>query len=238
MTKIVVPGDYIGIVDDNSVSVPIIGRGLKLVGKAIYATQAGVYMDAKDGKYVDVRGKKYTATVDDIVIGVVTNALVDNLKVDIGVLENASLPTLAFEGATKKNRPAIKIGDLVYTKIVSTSKWVECELTCIDKDNCGKGLGALPLGGMVIKISLNHARRLLSPKCNLLKLVGAQVKHEIAIGLNGRVWIKANKPEMVKSIINIIQGSEMMADSEVESFVNLQVGMSKGFTKEELMETN
>ena len=37
-------------------------------------------------------------------------------RVDIGTSEAASLSYLAFEAATKKNRPNVNIGDVVYSK--------------------------------------------------------------------------------------------------------------------------
>ena len=37
-------------------------------------------------------------------------------RVDIGTSEPASLSYLAFESATKKNRPNVNTGDIVYAK--------------------------------------------------------------------------------------------------------------------------
>ena len=42
-----------------------------------------------------------------------------------GISEPASLSYLAFEGATKKNRPAVSVGDLVYAKLVVASRDME-----------------------------------------------------------------------------------------------------------------
>ena len=39
------------------------------------------------------------------------------IRVDIGTAEPASLSYLAFEGATKRNRPNVTVGDLVYAKV-------------------------------------------------------------------------------------------------------------------------
>ena len=43
------------------------------------------------------------------VIGIVTNRGSDSYKVDIGGAMPASLPSLSFEGATKKNKPNIQV---------------------------------------------------------------------------------------------------------------------------------
>ena len=50
---------------------------------------------------------------------------------------------LAFEGATKKNKPSINSGDVVYAKIVTASKDMEPELVCVDAYGKKAGLGQL-----------------------------------------------------------------------------------------------
>ena len=52
-------------------------------------------------QYVPVRG--------EFIIGVVTNKAGDIFRVDIGANEIASLSYLSFEGATKRNRPDVKV---------------------------------------------------------------------------------------------------------------------------------
>ena len=46
---------------------------------------------------------------EERVIGIVTNRGSDSYKVDIGGAMPASLPSLSFEGATKKNKPNIQV---------------------------------------------------------------------------------------------------------------------------------
>ena len=48
-------------------------------------------------------------------------------RVDIGTAEAASLSYLAFEGATKRNRPNVNVGDLVYAKLLVASSHTEAE---------------------------------------------------------------------------------------------------------------
>ena len=45
----------------------------------------------------------------DPVIGIVTQKAGDTFRVDIGSSEQASLSYLSFEGATKRNRPDVKV---------------------------------------------------------------------------------------------------------------------------------
>lgn len=49
------------------------------------------------------------ATKGDAVIGIVTARQTDSFRVDIGTSAPASISYLSFEGATKKNRPDVKV---------------------------------------------------------------------------------------------------------------------------------
>ena len=60
---------------------------------------------------------QYVATRGEQVIGVVVGKGGDIFKVDIGTSEQASLSYLAFEGATKRNRPDVKVGGHVFLKL-------------------------------------------------------------------------------------------------------------------------
>ena len=53
-------------------------------------------------QYVPVKGES--------VVGIVTTKSGDVFKVDVGGSEQASLSYLAFEGATKRNRPNVQVG--------------------------------------------------------------------------------------------------------------------------------
>ena len=52
---------------------------------------------------------KYVPSVDDMVVGVVLDRHGEAYKVDVGSAATASLPILGFEGASKKNRPMLKV---------------------------------------------------------------------------------------------------------------------------------
>lgn len=65
-----------------------------------------VYVFCFHFQYVPVKG--------DHVIGIVTIKAGDIFKVDVGGSEQASLSYLAFEGATKRNRPNVQVMFLLY----------------------------------------------------------------------------------------------------------------------------
>jgi hypothetical protein len=95
--------------------------------------------------------------------------------VDIGAAQSAILPILAFEGATKKNKPNLTPGTLVYARVTLANKDMEAELQCFNPST-GKsdGYGELK-GGFVIKCSLGLCRRY---SVLVLLFYSDQVKHE------------------------------------------------------------
>lgn len=54
---------------------------------------------------------------EEKVIGIITNRGSDSYKVDIGGAMPASLPSLSFEGATKKNKPNLQVQKILKTNI-------------------------------------------------------------------------------------------------------------------------
>jgi exosome complex component RRP40 len=55
--------------------------------------------------------------------------------VDIGSIGDVILSIYDFEGATKKNRPNLTVGTLIYGKIFEVSKYLRCKLSCISSKN-------------------------------------------------------------------------------------------------------
>lgn len=80
-------------------------------------------------------------------------------RVDIGSAHPALLPVLAFEGATKKTAPQLRVGSAVYARVSMACKDMEPELDCVNPTT-GKadGLGELKEGN-IIKVSTGLARR-------------------------------------------------------------------------------
>ncbi|KAK4682755.1 exosome non-catalytic core subunit rrp40 [Podospora pseudoanserina] len=116
-----------------------------------------------------------------------------------------TLPHLSFESATKKTRPQLAPGALVYARVVLANKHMDPEIECVSQST-GKsdGLGELK-GGMVFDVSLQFARRLLMAKSKeegkveVLELLGGEgLVFEIAVGRNGKVWVGG---EDVKTIV-------------------------------------
>ena len=80
---------------------------------------------------------RYIPAVEESVIGVVTEKYGENFAVDIGGPFTASLPVLAFEGATRRNHPNLQVRMLLSISqhrlpvcIDGAHAVIYCHLTC------------------------------------------------------------------------------------------------------------
>lgn len=105
---------------------------------------------------------------------------------DVGGSEQASLSYLAFEGATKRNRPNVQVspaatasplvpgraapeprppshlfqvGDLVFAQLLVANRDMEPELVCVDGSGRANGMGVFGEGGLLFSVSLGLVRR-------------------------------------------------------------------------------
>ncbi|KAI4279827.1 MAG: hypothetical protein L6R38_004944 [Xanthoria sp. 2 TBL-2021] len=184
-------------------SIPLkLGPGLRHTPPStITTTLAGpLCIDRKKNAiWVENNSGRYIPQTNDVIIATVHHSSTDWYHCSITPHTTfAQLPQLAFEGATKKTRPQLSSGGLIYARVVAASKHLDPEIACYNPST-GKseGLGELK-GGMVFDISLGMARRLLlnkqreEGKLVILEDIAEQVAFEIAVGRNGKVWIKAN----------------------------------------------
>lgn len=126
----------------------------------------------------------------------------------------ALLPQLAFEGATKKTRPQLAPGSLIYARISSASKHMDPELVCYNPST-GKsdGMGELK-GGTVFELSLGMCRRLLMNRQKedgsiiVLEEIAARIPFEVAVGRNGVVWVKAGTVKETIVVRNALQETD------------------------------
>lgn len=75
--------------------------------------------------------RRYTPTVDDAVVGIITERFGESWTVNINGPFPATLPALAFEGVTRRNRPRLEPGDAVYARITAAPRDADTELTCV-----------------------------------------------------------------------------------------------------------
>ncbi|XP_033103558.1 exosome complex component RRP40-like [Anneissia japonica] len=232
--RIVIPGDVVVLKEKGDDSKKIrLGPGLRQESDEVIVCKCGIIRHKKEPEmyWVDCHQKRYVPTKGEFVIGIVLQKAGDTFVVDVGGSVAASLSYLAFEGATKRNRPNVQIGDIVYGRLLVANKDMEPEMVCIDGGGKGDGLGVInrSRGGYMFKCSLGLVRKMLSKECSLLRQLGKHIKFEITIGMNGRIWVHAIKPEETIIIVNAISNAEYMTEDQIKIMVDKLIEALPGF---------
>ena len=239
---VVLPGDDVTDKITSSHKNIKLGIGLRTVPdtKKIYATCAGSLEQRKNTYYIQQSIRRYRPSLEDRVIGIVEERIGsdgaggDIHRVNIGGPHPAMLSSLSFEGATKRNKPHLKRGMLLYCRILATPPLSDPTLSCqlgphdgglVRKDwMTNEGTYGELQNGTCTKIPLGLARELLNPKSVvLLELAKQSVKFEIATGVNGFVWIHSSHPEYTIMIQNAILNSQVMTEPQIRAMVKTLV---------------
>jgi exosome complex component RRP40 len=72
-------------------------------------------------------------------VGIIEDKGGDFYRVNILSGSAAMLNRLNFEGASKRNKPELRVGDIVYCKVSLAHKHLDTELTCISTSGIKKG---------------------------------------------------------------------------------------------------
>lgn len=136
--------------------------------------------------------------------------------------------------ATKKTRPQLSPGQLVYARVSLANKHMDAELECVNPAT-GKADGLGPLtGGMLFSVSLGFSRRLLMPKSTtdggivvLEELGSLGLGFETAVGRNGRVWVNS---ETLRTVLMV--GRALQETDEGKLEVEAQKKLAKKLVRE------
>ena len=190
--------------------------------------------------YIQQNIHRYRPMVDDRVLAIVEDRLgPDGAGGDLYRMNivNGSHPAvlsnLEFEGATKRNKPALVTGMLLYARVVSTGVTVATDptLSCMlgprdvglpRKDwMTNEGTYGELKGGTVCRISLGLARELMHPDNLVVRELATRGKlaFELCVGVNGLLWIHSGRPETTIMIQNAIRNSEVLTEEQVRSMV-------------------
>ncbi|KKA31212.1 hypothetical protein TD95_000821, partial [Thielaviopsis punctulata] len=211
--QFVLPGDHVDLnaFPRNEKKPLRLGPGLKVdPPSTLIPTVAGALLSdpRKNLVWVEQGAGRYIASAGDLVIGTVQRSAGDIYIVSLSDYTlAATLHNLSFEGATKKTRPQLAPGALVYARVSGAHRYMDAELECVSAST-GKADGLGPLtGGMVFGISLGMARRLLMPKVVqdgkmiVLEELGAGgVAFETAVGRNGKLWVASERMAIVIAV--------------------------------------
>ncbi|CAN6469410.1 unnamed protein product [Victoria cruziana] len=218
--ELVAPGDVVLDLSKMVNQTLKLGRGLRQDCDTISVTTAGRLRFSKPNKYwVESSQKRYVPSAGDTVLGIVVDGKSDNFWVDIKGPTVAFLPVLAFEGGTRRNIPRFEIGTLLYLRVVKANCGINPELSCTDENGKAAEFGALK-DGYMFESSTGLARLLLSkPTCPILEALGKKLSFEIAVGLNGRVWVNASSPSTVVLVSNAVMTSEQLSGTQQKIMV-------------------
>ncbi|XP_061895598.1 exosome complex component RRP40-like [Entelurus aequoreus] len=216
---VLLPGDEFSFDTDDTIPLKnpvkadkvVCGPGLRRSGERLLVSKSGVLRHKHPNMFwMDSQQKRYVPAKGETVIGVVTTKSVDVFKVDVGGSEQASLSYLAFEGATKRNRPNVQVGDLVFGQFIVANKDMEAELVCVDSSGRANGMGVFGAGGLLFRASLGLVRRLLAPNSDLRQELEQLFPCELVVGMNGRLWVKSASVQRTLVIANLLESCENM----------------------------
>jgi len=223
------PGDEFCIPKDSSKI--ILGPGLRSVTdkrtnelKTIIVCKAGLLRKAKPNTFfLEMKTRSYQSFKKDDVLGIIKQkSKGEHYSIDVACREQrAQLSKNAFEGATKRYRPDLQVGDCIYGKVMDFPKDYPLELTCVQPSGKACGLGSLN-GGHIFHVPVHFVRalRTASPKDNLLQKIGRMVPCETAVGANGLVWIKASNAVLTILVAQLLQTLSKADPEEYGTYLN------------------
>lgn len=201
-----------------------VGNGLRLQrGKRILSTCAGTLLHrAPSHFYVYEKNRKqYYPANGDQVVGIIEERGGDFYRVNIFHGIPAIMSRLAFDGATKRNRPELRKGDVIYCRVICAQPDMDVELTCASsaggskKDwSSGEALYQNLGEGLLCHTSISFAENLLQPECPFLHRLGAKLSYEMAIGVNGAIWINAKSVAEIIMVKNIVENCQALDTDE------------------------
>ena len=223
--QLVFPGDELCDVGAKHVT---LGPGVVRAGDRLVAAVVGLVRWQAVLKRVWIEGeaRRYVPRLGDHVIGVVNSKHAEEYQLQVGAASPASLPVLAFDGATKRNRPHLDVGALVYARITLAHRDMEAEASCAAPPGIGAKdwvtnesvFGELA-GGHVFDCPPALCRRLMSTDCPILDALGNLAPFELAVGVNGRVWVRSEAAAVTVLAQLSILRCEGVADEEHEELV-------------------
>lgn len=206
----------------------VLGPGVAREASRLLATCVGRarWEATRQRLWVESEARRYVPSLGDHVIGVVADKHAEDYRLQIGAAAPALLPVLAFDGATKRNRPHLEVGALVYARIVLAHRDMEPEASCAAPPGMGAKdwvtnesvFGELA-GGHIFNCPPALCRRLTMDDCPVLDALGSVAPFELAVGINGRVWINSSAAAAVVLAQSAILRSEGIADAEHSALV-------------------
>jgi exosome complex component RRP40 len=233
---VVLPGDDVTPLLAAVLTAPSLRAGQGLLQGAdgrVRACRAGVLARLPPDRFFVLSSpRRFLPAVGDTVVGIVQEKLAEHYRVRLHGTALAHLPLLAFDGATKRNKPDLAPGALVFARVVACSKHMAPELTCAALPGAGpkkdwvtgQGVFGELRGGRLVHASLGLARRLLDPRCALLAALARAFPFELAVGVNGLVWAAAAEDALADAVADAVQAAEGLDEAGCEAAARAAVG--------------
>ena len=171
--------------------------------------------------------EKYVPSMGDKVIGKVLRKMADNYEMDVRSDRRALLGVLSFQGATKKSKPNLTDGDLVFCQIQSVPQYLLYKVTCISSKstkiwNSGEAhFGHLSVGiEIIIPLFLAF---FLSHDETLFELIRKYLTFEVVVGINGILWFRAKSIKHTLLLSTIFKEIAYMEKNQAHEYVKNQI---------------
>lgn len=132
---------------------------------------------------------------------------------------NAALPLANFEGTTRKNKPNLNVGSVVFARVLVANKDLEPELICMDENGKGDGFGEVKEGGMLNRCSVSYSQQLQKAVCPILDALAKHFAFEIVAGANGRFVINGASVADTVALSKAILAAENLESSQIPALI-------------------
>jgi exosome complex component RRP40 len=182
-------------------------------------------LDDADEEIYRSLGNYYSPRVDDFVIGTIVHKAGEYYKLDIGTYTYGVLPSIEFEGATKKTKPNLVVGDAVFCRVMKVNKFDSPTLTCISQYSTknwasGESFFGHLKDGNIFSFDKSYAGELYKPDNFTLNRLSDVCSYEIAAAHNGKLWINSTSPQNIVRVYQIIMSSFRSNKETIESLIH------------------
>lgn len=198
-------------------------------GQLLYSLSTNKYFIRRNTqRYIPKLNDRVLVITEERLTGEFYRVIIPNSTVS-----SALLHICAFEGATKRNRPHLPPGSLLYCRICVADSNLDMQVSCLVGSSLIKNVNLVDggakrrdwmtdectygelKGGSTTEISLGLARNLLDPRNILLEsLLHSNIAFELCIGVNGMVWVHSTRPEYTILVLNAIRNSEYLTGEQ------------------------
>ena len=81
----------------------------------------------------------------------------------------------------------------------------------------------------MFQLPLHCVRKLLSQQSVLLPTLGKNIQFEVAVGMNGRVWVRARTVKETICLANAVAAAEYMDNAQIENMCGKLADVLAGF---------